>query len=218
MHFNSCALSPTRTFFRNITTKKTEPTRTTHFFVPFQAKDFASNLRHTLSKETNIYLYFRKMRFISTVILALSTVTTSPSCSACSPSRFNGRNSIATAMANPEKSVFLTPETAKKCIDAAGGSPVYAYSLEKLSENAEACLAFPNAYGLTVRYAMKACPNSSILKLFNSKNIHIDASSGFEVKRAIDAGIPADHISLSTQELPSNFPDLVEMGVKINAW
>jgi diaminopimelate decarboxylase len=95
---------------------------------------------------------------------------------------------------------------------------VYAYSLEKLTENADACLAFPNAYGLTVRYAMKACPNSTILKIFNSKNVHIDASSGYEVKRAMDAGIPADHISLSTQELPSDFADFVRMGVKINAW
>jgi len=115
-----------------------------------------------------------------------------------------------------ETSVFLTAETAKACVDLAG-SPTFAYSLEKLQESADACLAFPNAYGLTVRYAMKACPNSAILKFFSSKGIHIDASSGFEVKRAMDAGIPAEHISLSTQELPENFADLIKMGVKINA-
>jgi hypothetical protein len=32
------------------------------------------------------------------------------------------------------------------------------------------------------------------------------------------AGIPAENISLSTQELPSDFADLIEMGVKVNAW
>ena len=120
-------------------------------------------------------------------------------------------------MANPSQSVFLTSETAKACIDSAG-SPVYAYSLNKLEEFADACLAFPNAYGLTVRYAMKACPNSSILKFFNTKGIHIDASSGYEVRRAMTAGIPAENISLSTQELPDDFAELVDMGVKLNAW
>jgi diaminopimelate decarboxylase len=121
-------------------------------------------------------------------------------------------------MVNPTKSVFLTPETAKACIEVAGGSPVYAYSMDKLEEAANACLAFPNAYGLTVRYAMKACPNRSILKFFHSKGIHIDASSGYEVRRAMTAGIPPENISLSTQELPSDFAQLVDMGVKINAW
>jgi diaminopimelate decarboxylase len=84
--------------------------------------------------------------------------------------------------ANADHSVFLTPETAMKCIEAAQGTPLYAYSLQKLKENADACLAFPNAYGLTVRYAMKACPNGTILKYFNKRGIHIDASSGYEVR------------------------------------
>lgn len=121
-------------------------------------------------------------------------------------------------MANPEASVFLTPETAKACIDVAGGTPLYAYSLAKLEEAADACLAFPNAFGLTVRYAMKSSPNSQILKYFNSRGIHIDASSGYEVRRAMAAGIPAENISLSTQELPQDFADLVKLGVKVNAW
>jgi len=89
--------------------------------------------------------------------------------------------------------------------------------MDTLNKNADDCLAFPNAFGLTVRYAMKASPNGSILKLFNKKGIHIDASSGFEVKRAMQNGIPAENISLSTQELPSNFAELMDMGVKVNA-
>ena len=121
-------------------------------------------------------------------------------------------------MANPTESVFLTSETAKKCVDVADGTPVYAYSMSKLNENADACLAFPNAYGLTVRYAMKACPNGAILKFFNRKGIHIDASSGYEVRRALSCGIPPENISLSTQELPADFSELVNMGVKVNAW
>lgn len=129
----------------------------------------------------------------------------------------SSKSQTSLSMANPSQSVFLSSETAKACIDVAG-SPVYAYSLNKLEEAANDCLAFPNAYGLTVRYAMKASPNSAILKFFHSKGIHIDASSGFEVKRAMVAGIPAENISLSTQELPDNFAELMDMGVKLNAW
>jgi len=86
-----------------------------------------------------------------------------------------------------------------------------------LAKSADAVLAFPNAYGLTVRYAMKASPNGSILKYFLSRGICIDASSGFEVKRAMDMGVPAEKISLSSQELPADFADLMKLGVKINA-
>jgi diaminopimelate decarboxylase len=139
------------------------------------------------------------------------------SCDAFVPVAFAGRETRLQMSANPSQSVFLTPETAKACITLAGGTPLYAYSLENLRNAADSCLAFPNAYGLTVRYAMKASPNAAILKFFNSKNIHIDASSGYEVRRAMAAGIPADHISLSTQELPEDFAELVDMGIKLNA-
>lgn len=155
------------------------------------------------------------MKFQTTLFLALAAAQSNAFTLQRLPSV---RTPRSLAMANPSQSVFLTSETAKACVDVAGGSPVYAYSLAKLEEAADACLAFPNAFGLTVRYAMKACPNSSILKFFHSKNIHIDASSGFEVRRAMTAGIPAENISLSTQELPADFAELVDMGVKLNAW
>ena len=32
------------------------------------------------------------------------------------------------------------------------------------------------------------------------------------------AGIPPENISLSTQELPKDFSDLINTGVKVNAW
>jgi len=94
---------------------------------------------------------------------------------------------------------------------------LYAYSLKQLETAANDCLAFPNAYGLTVRYAMKACPSKAILQYFNKKSIHIDASSGYEVRRAIASGIPPEHISLSSQELPYDFEEFMDMGVKVNA-
>jgi diaminopimelate decarboxylase len=156
------------------------------------------------------------MHSFSNAIIALALCA---SCEAFAPLGLKKGRSVAPLnMANAEKSVFLTAETAKECVEVAGGTPLYAYSLDKLGQAADDCLAFPNAFGLTVRYAMKASPNSAILQFFNSKGIHIDASSGYEVKRAISAGIPAENISLSTQELPSDFADLVKLGVKVNAW
>jgi diaminopimelate decarboxylase len=97
------------------------------------------------------------------------------------------------------------------------GTPVYVYDAGRLKAQASAALAFPAPYGLTVRYAMKAAPTRAILKLFNELGLHFDASSGFEVKRLLAAGIDADRISLSTQELPADFPELVSKGVSVNA-
>jgi diaminopimelate decarboxylase len=97
------------------------------------------------------------------------------------------------------------------------GSPVYVYDMASLKANAAAVLAFPNAFGLTARYAMKASPNAAILKFFNQASLQIDASSGHEVRRAMAAGVPAANISLSTQELPDDFAELYEMGIEINA-
>lgn len=111
---------------------------------------------------------------------------------------------------------FLDNETCRRIRDRFG-SPVYVYDEASLRTSAKACLAFPNAFGLTVRYAMKASPNASILKLFHGMGLHIDASSGFEVQRAMHAGIPGEHISLSAQELPENLRGFLQRGILINA-
>jgi len=71
-------------------------------------------------------------------------------------------------------------------------------------------LAFPNAFGCDTRYAMKANPNINILKIFNKKGILIDASSEYEVFRAINAGYKAEDISISAQELPQSLALLVK--------
>lgn len=55
---------------------------------------------------------------------------------------------------------------------AAVGTPAYVYDAASLKANAEACLAFPNAYGLTVRYAMKSLPNKAVVQLFHRCDMH----------------------------------------------
>lgn len=102
-------------------------------------------------------------------------------------------------------------------LDRDFGTPFYLYDEEKLRQSAADALAFPNAYGLNVRFAMKSCPNAAILRLFDHLGLQFDASSGHEIHRLFKAGIPAEHISLSTQELPADFADLLKQGVKLNA-
>eukprot|EP00959_Pyramimonas_sp_CCMP1952_P209172 4375804-Pyramimonas_sp.AAC.1 len=48
---------------------------------------------------------------------------------------------------------FLTPEMAQKVAKEIG-TPCYVYDMPTLKRQADIALAFPNAFGLTVRYAM----------------------------------------------------------------
>ncbi|MDP4610586.1 MAG: diaminopimelate decarboxylase [Opitutales bacterium] len=119
-------------------------------------------------------------------------------------------------MATSTQPRFLDFTTARSVADQFG-TPVYVYDEATLKANAAAVLAFPNAFGLTARYAMKASPNAAILQIFQKAGLHIDASSGYEVRRAIAAGYEPSKISLSTQELPEDFAELYELGIEINA-
>lgn len=97
------------------------------------------------------------------------------------------------------------------------GTPVYVYDQRSLEKSAQEILDFPRAYGFTARYAMKALPTASILRLLNGMGLHIDASSGFEAERALMAGVAASKIQISAQELPRDLKVLVERGVLFNA-
>ncbi len=99
------------------------------------------------------------------------------------------------------------------------GTPAYVYSEASLLDNAARVRAFPHAFGLTVRYAMKAWPNAYVLRLFDQQGLHIDASSSFEVERALHAGIAAQKIQLTAQEIPAGkeLSDLITAGVIVTA-
>ena len=111
---------------------------------------------------------------------------------------------------------FLTHDQAR-AIAEAHGTPCYVYDQRRLEDQADAMLAFPNAFGLAVRFAMKACPTAAVLRLFHRKGLHIDASSGWEVRRALRAGFEPARISLSTQELPPDIAELLSLGIEVNA-
>ncbi|MBN8215858.1 MAG: diaminopimelate decarboxylase [Spirochaetes bacterium] len=117
---------------------------------------------------------------------------------------------------SPETLRFLSAGHARR-IASQVGTPVYIYGEAPLEEAARAVLAFPNAFGLTARFAMKACPNGNILRFFTNLGLGLDCSSGYEVERALAAGIPAARITLTCQEAPANLPFLLKKGISFNA-
>ena len=125
-------------------------------------------------------------------------------------------NANAAAPGEVESLRFLTSPLVNE-VAKDFGTPVYVYDAKLLKEQATKALQFPNAFGLTVRFAMKSSPNAMILKLFDSMGLHFDASSIYEVERALACGIEASKISLSSQELTTNFEKYVEIGLNINA-
>ena len=112
--------------------------------------------------------------------------------------------------------LFLTPEQIQTISQNYEG-PVYVYSESKLIEYANQMLSMPHAYGLSVRYAMKANSNQNILRLFSYKGIKIDASSEFEALRALSIGIPAHDIELCGQEMPQDLASFVNAGMEFLA-
>jgi diaminopimelate decarboxylase len=116
----------------------------------------------------------------------------------------------------PLSKPFITDEEAKH-LAKKYGTPLFVYDENLLRDAAKEITDFPNAYGLLPRYAMKANPNAAILKILHSEGIHIDASSGYEAERAIRAGIPGAHITITGQALAKNLKELLQKGVLFNA-
>jgi len=64
------------------------------------------------------------------------------------------------------------------------GTPVYLYDEALILERCRECTDMPHAYGLIVRYAMKANSNKTLLRLITDAGLHLDASSLNEVASA----------------------------------
>ena len=119
-------------------------------------------------------------------------------------------------MSQIEQLRFLRAEDIKGVVKQ-WGTPVFVYDEAIMHQQAQQALAFSAPFGLTVRYAMKTNPNSNILRIFNDMGIAIDAGSGWEVERALKAGIDPKNILITGQELPKNLVELVGKGVQFNA-
>ena len=98
------------------------------------------------------------------------------------------------------------------------GTPIFVHDENSYQHYARQALQVPNAYGLTVRYAMKANPHRAILNIFDRMGIQIDASSYYEIKRALAAGIAPSKIQLTSQETlsRSRLQEVMQLGVLYN--
>ncbi len=101
------------------------------------------------------------------------------------------------------------------------GTPCYFYDEKLLTEKCQQALSMPNAYGIRVRYAMKANSSRTVLQIIAQQGLFIDASSLNEAKRAEMAGINPEQIMLTTQEVPEDsdrhaLEQLMRLGMKYN--
>jgi diaminopimelate decarboxylase len=94
--------------------------------------------------------------------------------------------------------------TPRDVVEAAArvGTPHYLYDEALVVERCRQVLAMPSAFGLSAGFAMKANPTRAILEVVAGEGMGIDASSLNEARRARRAGVPAERIMLTTQEVP----------------
>jgi diaminopimelate decarboxylase len=111
---------------------------------------------------------------------------------------------------------FLSAERAAE-VRERFGTPCYVYDRATLESSARRALGFQVPYGLTLRYAMKANPSRGILDVFRALGLHIDASSDWEVERALRAGFGPDQILLTSQMPSRRVAEHAARGVRLNA-
>jgi diaminopimelate decarboxylase len=111
---------------------------------------------------------------------------------------------------------FLSAEKAAE-VRERFGTPCYVYDRATLESAARRALAFRAPGGFTLRYAMKANPCRGILEVFRALGLHIDASSDWEVERALRAGFAPGQVLLTSQMPSRRLAEHVARGVRLNA-
>ncbi|MCH2205918.1 MAG: diaminopimelate decarboxylase [Lentisphaerales bacterium] len=97
-------------------------------------------------------------------------------------------------------------------------TPFYLYDRSAIEQACKDVMNFPNAFGLTVRYALKANPLTAFLKIAENAGLHFDASSEYEAYRCLQVGIPGEKIQLTAQQFPKKHLNIFEDGkVRFNA-
>ena len=74
-------------------------------------------------------------------------------------------------------------------------TPFYFYDVDLLRKTAQAAIGEANKYGYKVHYALKANPNSKILKILNTLGFGADCVSANEIQRAVECGFNPKHIA-----------------------
>lgn len=98
-----------------------------------------------------------------------------------------------------EQLKFLSPEEVRH-VARTYGTPVFVYDEASIERYSAAMTSLPSAFGSTVRYSLKACPTRAIVRLLARLGLEFDASSVWEVERAVRAGVDPERILLTAQE------------------
>ena len=101
------------------------------------------------------------------------------------------------------------------------GTPIYLYDKKFIIDRCKLLMAMPNAFGLTVRFPMKANSTKAVLRTIHEQGLEIDASSVNEALRAHMAGIAYEKIMLTSQEVPLGderhaLEEMILQGLKYN--
>ncbi|MFE8644268.1 hypothetical protein ACFX58_04205 [Sphingomonas sp. NCPPB 2930] len=116
----------------------------------------------------------------------------------------------------PETLKFLTPVEVP-AIAAAFGTPTFVYDLASLEASYRYFASVPHAFGLKIRYSVKANPNRTILRIFDRLGAAFDVSSVWEAKRVAAAGIAASKILMTAQESSVGWEALCRDGMEYDA-
>lgn len=116
----------------------------------------------------------------------------------------------------PEALKFLAPDEVAR-IAGTYGTPVFVYDLKSLKRYTRYFQAIPNAYGLDVRYSVKANPNKTILQIFDRLGTKFDVSSIWEAARVVGAGIDPRKVLFTGQEASDGWMELCEAGMEFDA-
>lgn len=112
---------------------------------------------------------------------------------------------------------FLPGDDTARAAASQFGTPVHLYDAATLGALAAEVLAFEAPFGLTARFAAKANPCRAVLRLFDGKGLLFDASTVFEARRIVLAGVAPSKVQITAQMLGDGFEDLVREGVQVTA-
>ena len=116
-----------------------------------------------------------------------------------------------------EVPVFRPSDAVVRDVAARFGTPAYVYDEATLTGLARLVTTFPAPFGLVPRFAVKANPSRAVLRIFDAAGLAFDASTVWEARRVVAAGIAASKVQLTAQFLADDFADLVRAGARVTA-
>lgn len=130
----------------------------------------------------------------------------------------DGAHGVAQGPGPVETLKFLTSAEVRDLAER-HGTPLYVYDEATMGRNADYLRSLPNAFGLTVRYSLKACSSQAVIRIFDQLGLLFDASSVWQARRALRAGVQPSKILLTAQQAEpgDGLAEMIEAGVELNA-